>query len=108
LTARRSRLEVLILRTRFDAKRRRANNDSPELSPRLVVVTETHLAATLTLFNIGFRNLTLKAYTKASRCLSFQAIVHNTKELGCGRVLDDFPPIPARLTSEPSESGEPV
>jgi hypothetical protein len=30
--------------------------------------------------------------------LRFEAIVHNTRSLGCGRVLEKFPEIVARLT----------
>ena len=33
------------------------------------------------------RHLTLKAYTKGEHVLRFEAIVHNTRDLGCGRVL---------------------
>jgi hypothetical protein len=39
----------------------------------------------------------LKAYTKGEHILRFEAIVHNTKDLGCGRVLDRFPRIVIRL-----------
>jgi hypothetical protein len=41
--------------------------------------------------------LTLKAYTKGEHVLRFEAIVHNTRQLGCGRVLDHFPTIIGRL-----------
>jgi hypothetical protein len=37
--------------------------------------------------------LTLKGYTKGERVLRFEAIVHNTKELGLGRAVDKFPAI---------------
>jgi len=51
----------------------------------------------LTIFKVHFGLLTLKAYTKGERVLRFEAITHNTKALGCGRVLDEFPDIVARL-----------
>jgi hypothetical protein len=51
----------------------------------------------LTLFKVHFGNLTLKAYTKGEHVLRFEAIVHNTKALRCGRVLDRFPQIIDRL-----------
>jgi hypothetical protein len=41
--------------------------------------------------------LTLKAYTTGEHVLRFEAIVHNTRQLGCGRVLDHFPTIIGRL-----------
>jgi hypothetical protein len=43
--------------------------------------------------------LTLKGYTKGERVLRFEAIVHNTKQLGCGRTLDRFGQITTRLTA---------
>jgi len=46
---------------------------------------------------VHFGNLTLKAYTKGEHVLRFEAIVHNTRELGCGRVLTRFAEIITRL-----------
>jgi hypothetical protein len=43
--------------------------------------------------------LTLKGYTKGERVLRFEAIVHETKQLGCGRTLDKFAQITTRLTA---------
>lgn len=51
----------------------------------------------LTLFKIHFGNLTLKAYTKGEHVLRFEAVAHNTRQLRCGRVLDNFPTIIDRL-----------
>ncbi|MGH2375902.1 MAG: hypothetical protein ACRDIC_20825 [bacterium] len=45
----------------------------------------------LTLFKVHFGLLTLKGYTKGEHVLGFEAIVHNTRALGCGRVLEKFP-----------------
>jgi hypothetical protein len=92
----RSRLDVPILRTLFGVKHRHAHNRSPQLSLRLATVIETP-RYDLTLFKVHFGNLTLKAYTKGEHVLRFEAIVHNTKYLGCGRVLDNFPAIIDRL-----------
>ena len=41
--------------------------------------------------------MTLKGYTKGERVLRFEAIAHNTRELGCGRVIAKLPIIVARL-----------
>jgi hypothetical protein len=62
----------------------------------LAVVIETP-RYDLTLFKVHFGLLTLKGYTKGERVLRFEAIVHNTKELGCGRAVDKFPTIVAKL-----------
>lgn len=50
-----------------------------------------------TLFRVQFGKLTLKAYTKGERVLRFEAVVHNTDALNCGRRLVRFPLIVARL-----------
>ena len=41
--------------------------------------------------------MTLKGYTKGEHVLRFEAVVHNTKELGCSRAIDKFPTIVAKL-----------
>ena len=51
----------------------------------------------LTIFKVHFGVLTLKGYTKGEHVLRFEAVCHNTKALGAGRVLDRFPDIVARL-----------
>jgi len=94
----RSRLDVPILRTLFGAKQRPGRNGIPDLSLRLAAVIEKP-RYDLTLFKIHFGNLTLKAYTKGEHVLRFEAIVHNTRALRCGRVLDNFPTIIARLAA---------
>jgi hypothetical protein len=43
------------------------------------------------------RNAGLKGYTKGARVLRFEAINCNTRQLGCGRALEHFPQIAARL-----------
>jgi hypothetical protein len=63
---------------------------------RLEVGVETP-AYDLTIFKLHFGKLTLKVYTKGEHVLRFEAIIHNTKELGCGRRLERFPQIVARL-----------
>jgi hypothetical protein len=55
-----------------------------ELSPRQAVVIERP-QWNLTIFKVRFGLLTLKAYTKGERVLRFEAIVHNTKQLGAAR-----------------------
>ena len=86
----RSRLDVPILRTLFGAKQRPGRNGTPDLSLKLAAVIETP-RYDLTLFKVHFGNLTLKAYTKGEHALRFEAVVHNTRALRCGRVLDNFP-----------------
>ena len=92
----RGRLDVPRLRTLFGAKARPHRDRTS--SSRIEVVVETP-RYDLTLFKVHFGALTLKAYTKGEHVLRFEAIVDNTKELGCGRVLARFPELVARLTS---------
>jgi hypothetical protein len=92
----RRRLDVPRLRTLFGAKARPHRDRKHSPNPRLAVVVERP-AYDLTLFKVHFGNLTLKAYTKGEHVLRFEAIVHNTRDLGCGRVLARFPEIVTRL-----------
>jgi hypothetical protein len=91
----RARLDVPMLRTLFGAKQRPGRNGTPDLSLQLAAVIETP-RYDLTLFKVHFGNLTLKAYT-GEHVLHFEAVVHNTTQLRCGRVLDRFPKIITRL-----------
>jgi hypothetical protein len=47
----------------------------------------------LTVFKVHFGKLTLKVHTKGERVLRIEAIVHNTAELRCGKLLERFPRI---------------
>jgi hypothetical protein len=91
----RARLDVPKLRTLFGVGQR-PRNRSGDLSPRQAVVIERP-RWNLTLFKVHFGLLTLKGYTKGEHVLRFEAIVHNTKALHTGRVLDKFPAIVTRL-----------
>jgi len=51
----------------------------------------------LTIFKLHCGGLTLKIYSKGERVLRIEAVVHNVRELHCGRTLDRFPEIVCRL-----------
>jgi hypothetical protein len=91
----RARLDVPQLRTLFGTKRR--PHWHWQRRPRMEVVIETP-AYNLTVFKVHFGKLTLKAYTKGEHVLRFEVVVHNTQELGCGRVLARYPLIVSRLS----------
>ena len=91
----RSRLDVPKLRTLFGTKQRPRQRGA-DLSPRQAVVIERP-RWDLSIFKVHFGLLTLKGYTKGEHVLRFEAIVHNTRALGCGRMLDKFGEIVARL-----------
>ncbi|HEX2804976.1 MAG TPA: hypothetical protein VHN80_02235 [Kineosporiaceae bacterium] len=94
----RSRLSVPSVRTLFGVRHRPHRRGGADLSPREAAVIETP-RWDLTLFKIHFGLLTVKGYTKGEHVLRFEAITHNTKALGCGRVLDKFPDIVTRLAA---------
>lgn len=91
----RTRLDVPRLRTLFGVAHR-PRRHGEDLSLREAVVIERP-TWNLTLFKVHFGLLTLKGYTKGEHVLRFEAIVHNTKTLHTGRVLEKFPTIVTRL-----------
>jgi hypothetical protein len=92
---RRARLGVKQLKTIFGQKTRPYWKRNGK-APRLEVVVERP-QYDLTIFKLHFGKLTLKVYTKGERVLRIEVMVHNTKELRCGRVLERFPTILSRL-----------
>jgi hypothetical protein len=91
----RSRLDVPMIRTLFGAKTRPHHNRKSG-PPRLAAVIGTP-RYDLTTFKVHFGRLTLKAYTKGEHVLRVEAITHNTADLRCGRVLEHYSEITARL-----------
>jgi len=90
----RSRLDVPKIRTIFGTAQR------PRRTRRRSSVIEAAIETPtfdLTVFKLHFGRLTGKAYTKGERVLRFEAIVHNTAELRCGRMIEKFPEIVTRL-----------
>ena len=51
----------------------------------------------LTVFKVKWGNLTLKIYDKGGRVLRIEVVVHNAKELRCGKMLDRLPTLLARM-----------
>lgn len=86
----RARLDVPKLRTLFGVGHRPHRRAGADLSPRQAVVIERP-RWNLTLFKVHFGLLTLKGYTKGEHVLRFEAIVHNTRVMHTGRVLEKFP-----------------
>jgi hypothetical protein len=84
----RSRLDVPRIRTIFGAARRPCRTRKQSSLIEAAIETPTF---DLTVFKLNFGRLTGKAYTKGERVLRFEAIVHNTAELRCGRMIEKFP-----------------
>lgn len=92
----RARLDIRQIRTIFGAKKRPSRSRKGKRAPQVAVVLEKPVY-NLTVFKLHFGKLTLKVYTKGEHVLRIEVIVHNTKELGCGRAIAKFPAIVARL-----------
>jgi hypothetical protein len=90
----RSGLDVPRLRTLFGARCRPHGTGEPSMK---LSTTLERPAWDLTIFKAHFGLLTVKAYSKGERVLRLEAITHNTKALGVGRVLDKFGDIVTRL-----------
>lgn len=90
----RSGLDVPKLRTLFGARKRPAGTGEPSMK---LATTLERPAWDLTIFKAHFGLLTVKAYSKGERVLRLEAITHNTKSLGVGRVLGKFGDIVTRL-----------
>ena len=52
----------------------------------------------LTVFKVRWGNLTLKIYDKGGRVLREEVVVHNAKELRCGKVLEKLPVLLERMS----------
>jgi hypothetical protein len=92
----RARLGLRQIRTIFGTQGRHLRARPGQRASRVTVTLERPVYS-LTVFKLHFGRLTLKGYTKGERVLRFEAIVHNTKELRCGRVIAKLPIIVARL-----------
>jgi hypothetical protein len=90
----RSRLDVPKIRTIFGTAQRPRRTRKRSSTIEAAIETPTY---DLTVFKLHFGRLTGKAYTKGERVLRFEAIVHNTAELRCGRMIEKFPEIVTRL-----------
>ena len=94
----RSRLGLKRLRTIFGRFRRPCWSSKQSPLPREeIVISQPNYD--LTIFKINFGKLTVKLYSKSSRILRCEAIVHNTKALRGRRSLPALPNILAQLQS---------
>ncbi|WP_045226886.1 hypothetical protein [Methyloterricola oryzae] len=64
--------------------------------PKLVKAVQTP-SYDLTVFKLHWGHLTLKLYDKGERVLRAEVVVHNSKDLRCGKVLDKLPVMLERM-----------
>ena len=90
-------LDVDKLKTIFGWKHRphRVHHGAPRAVRIERIVDET--AYDVTVLKVHFGRLSLKIYDKGERVLRVEAIVHNVKDLRCGRILEKLPIMLAKL-----------
>jgi hypothetical protein len=92
----RARLDLKTVKTILGCKRRPKYRSRKKRAAEWEVAVETP-AYDLTIVKLHCGSLTLKIYSKGERVLRIETIVHNTRDLGCGRALENFPAIICRL-----------
>jgi hypothetical protein len=88
-------LDIRQLKTIFGHAQRPRKKKSARRPELEVVVERSEYGTTILLIHFGL--LTLKIYTKGEGLLRMEAIVHNTRELQCGRSLRNYAEIITRL-----------
>src|ERR1700756_4940538 len=92
----RAPLDLTSIRTILGYRRRPRYRPRAKRSAEWEVSVEKP-AYDLTIFKLHCGKLTLKIYSKGERVLRIEAVAHNTQQLNCGRALDKFPEVVARL-----------
>lgn len=92
----RVRLDLKTVRTILGCKHRPKYRSHKKRAAEWEVAVERP-TYDLTIFKLHCGGLTLKIYSKGERVLRIEVIVHNTRELRCGRALEKFPEIVRRL-----------
>lgn len=94
-------LDVPKLKTIFGWKKRphhQRKNGKPFRIERVLTESREY---DLTVFKVHFGRITLKIYDKGDRVLRVEVVVHNTRELRCGRSLQKMPIMLAKIQSMP-------
>jgi hypothetical protein len=91
-------LELDQLKTIFGFQHR-PHRKSKRGRPEPAVVKEVQAQGyDLTVFKVKWGNLTLKIYDKGGRVLRVEVVVHNAKDLRCGKVLAKLPLLLERMS----------
>ena len=92
----RVRLDLRTIKTILGCKRRPKYRSRKKRAAEWEVAVERPVYD-LTILKLHCGGLTLKIYTKGERVLRIEVIVHNARELDCGRALENFPKIICQL-----------
>jgi hypothetical protein len=91
-------LELEHLKTIFGFRHRpRQKLKRGRRGPEVAKEVQAH-SYDLTVFKVRWGNLTLKIYDKGGRVLRVEVVVHNAKELRCGKVLQKLPVLLERMS----------
>jgi hypothetical protein len=91
-------LELEQLKTIFGFRHRpRQKLKRGRTGPEVAKEVQAH-GYDLTVFKVRWGNLTLKIYDKGGRVLRVEVVVHNAKELRCGKVLQKLPVLLERMS----------
>ena len=92
----RSKLNVESIKTIFGNKHRPFNRKDAKSSTRFENKVETP-TYDLTVFKINYDKITAKMYTKGESVLRTEVVVHNSKQLKCGKSLEKYPQMAIKL-----------
>ncbi len=87
----RAPLDLKQMKTIFGRSYRPHNKVTRGRKPQELVKTVEAPSYDLTVFKLKWGNLTLKIYDKGERVLRIEVVVHNVKDLRCGKMLEKLP-----------------
>ncbi|MFP3976006.1 MAG: hypothetical protein ACLFVK_07285 [Dehalococcoidia bacterium] len=88
----RAALDIKTVKTIFGRKDRPHRKGANGKGPRFEVAVERP-DYNLTVLRVHFGKLTVRIYSKGERVLRIEVVAHNTRALGCGKVIERFPRI---------------
>jgi hypothetical protein len=91
-------LDIKQLKTIFGRSHRPCHRAMRGREPPQVLKAVQAQSYDLTVFKVKWGNLTLKIYDKGGRVLRIEVVVHNAKDLRCGKVLDKLPVLLQRMS----------
>lgn len=90
-------LDLKSVKTIFGGRHRHHNRTRTGRRPPEITKSVQTYGYNLTVFKLKWGNLTLKIYDKGERVLRIEVVVHNAKDLRCGRMLEKLPVLLERM-----------
>jgi hypothetical protein len=91
-------LDIKQLKTIFGRSHRPCHTATRGRKPPERVKAVQAQSYDLTVFKVKWGNITLKIYDKGGRVLRIEVVVHNARDLRCGKVLDKLPVLLQRMS----------